>query len=155
MEQNTKPFEIKKLTQEDLPSFKLLIKLFNTVFEEDRPCIGSDANSLKLLGSKNFIAFAAISESNVIGGITAYELPMVYSDSSEVMLYDMAVKSEYQRMGIGRGLIQTLKEYCIKNDIETFFVMAHEEDIHAIEFYHATGGKSEKVVNFFYETTKE
>jgi hypothetical protein len=29
--------------------------------------------------------------------------------------------------------------------------MAHEEDEHAIEFYHATGGKSEKVVNFVYD----
>jgi hypothetical protein len=32
--------------------------------------------------------------------------------------------------------------------------MAHEEDEHAVEFYRATGGKSEKVVNFLYETTK-
>ena len=37
-----------------------------------------------------------------------------------------------------------------KNGINEFFVLAHEEDEHAVEFYHSTGGKSEKVVNFLY-----
>jgi hypothetical protein len=33
--------------------------------------------------------------------------------------------------------------------------MAHEEDEHAIEFYRSTGGKSEKVVNFLYQTEEK
>jgi aminoglycoside 3-N-acetyltransferase I len=141
--------EIKQLTNSDLSIFKSLIELFNTVFEEES-LIGSDAHLLKLLGNKSFIAFAAVSEHEVLGGLTAYELPMVHSDASEIILYDMAVSLENQRMGIGKRLIQALKQYCVKNNIETFFVMAHEEDEHAIEFYHSTGGKSEKVVNFLY-----
>lgn len=151
---NKKPFAFKRLIANDLATFKLLIEMFNTVFEEEQN-IGSDAHLLKLLGNHDFIAIAAVSENEVIGGLTAYELPMVYSDASEVILYDMAVKEEYQRMGVGKGLIQNLKEYCIKNGIETFFVMAHEEDIHAIKFYHASGGKSEKVVNFLYNTNRK
>lgn len=145
-----KPFKIKQLTKEDLLTFKSLINLFNTVFEEDA-VMGSDAHLLKLLNNKYFIALAAISENKVMGGLTAYELPMLYSDRSEILLYDMAVKTEYQRMGIGKGLIQSLKGYCVKNRIKEFFVMAHEEDGHAIEFYRSTGGKNEKVVNFIYE----
>ncbi len=151
MKQNTKPFEIKQLTKEDLSIFKALINLFDMVFEEKKPSIGSDERLLKLLERNSFIAITAISKNEVVGGLTAYELPMVHSDLSEIILYDMAVKPEYQRMGIGKGLIQSLRDYCMKNEIETFFVMAHEEDIHAVEFYHATGGKSEKVVNFLYE----
>jgi aminoglycoside 3-N-acetyltransferase I len=146
-----KQYEIKQLTKEDLSIFKSLVDMFNTVFEEDEQTIGSDANSLKLLSNNNFIALVAISENEVVGGLTAYELPMIYSDNSEVFLYDMAIKLEYQRLGIGKALIQSLKEYCLKNEIETFFVLAHEEDEHAIEFYHSTGGKSEKVINFLYE----
>ncbi|MEP7134596.1 MAG: GNAT family N-acetyltransferase [Chloroflexota bacterium] len=146
-----KPIEIKQLTLEDLATFISLIDLFNTVFEEEYPSIGSEANSLKLLNNKSFIALVALAGDEVVGGLTAYELPKYYSDSSEIFLYDLAVKPEYQRMGIGKGLIQSLKEYCAKNGIEEFFAMAHEEDEHAIEFYHATGGKAEKVVNFLYE----
>ena len=53
------------------------------------------------------------------------------------------------------GLIQNLKEYCARNGIEEFFVMAHEDDAHAVEFYHATGGKSEKVINFLYTANEK
>ena len=147
-------FEIKRLTNEGVLTFTSLIDLFNTVFEEETR-IGSESNSLKLLNNKNFIAFVALAGDEVVGGLTAYELPMYYSDRSEIFLYDLAVKPEYQRMGIGKGLLQSLKEYCVKNGIKEFFVMAHEEDEHAIEFYRATGGKSEKVVNFIYETNEE
>ena len=154
MNPNPKPFEIKQLTKEDLSTFNSLIDLFNLVFEEE-PKIRTEAHSLKLLDSKNFIAIVALADNEVLGGLTAYELPMVYSDYSEIFLYDLAVKAEYQRMGIGKRLIQSLKEYCAKNGIKEFFVLAHEEDEHAIEFYRATGGKSEKVVNFLYEAGEE
>ncbi len=146
--------EIKHLTKEDLSKFTSLINLFNMVFEEESK-IGSEANSLKLLNSKYFIALVALTENKVVGGLTAYELPMYYSNSSEIFLYDLAVKPEYQRMGIGKGLLQSLKEYCLKNGIKEFFVMAHEEDEHAIEFYRATGGRGERVVNFLYEASEE
>ena len=150
MKQNIKSFEIKQLTKEDLSTFNSLINLFNAVFEEETPIVGSEANSLKLLNNKSFIALVALAENEVVGGLTAYELPMYYSDSSEIFLYDLAVKPEYQRQGIGRGLIQSLRKYCIQHNIKEFFVMAHEEDEHAIEFYRSTGGKSERVVNFIY-----
>ena len=146
--------KIKHLAKEDLSKFTSLIDLFNMVFEEESK-IGSEVNSLKLLNSKYFIAFVALAESEVVGGLTAYELPMYYSNSSEIFLYDLAVKPEYQRMGVGKGLLQSLKEYCLRNGVKEFFVMAHEEDEHAIEFYRSTGGKSEKVVNFLYEASEE
>ena len=146
-------FQIKRLTKEHLADFQALVNLFNTVFEEASK-IGSETHLLKLLGNENFIALAALAENEVMGGLTAYELPMYYSDSSEIFLYDLAVKPEYQRMGVGKRLIERLKNYCAEQGIKEFFVMAHVEDEHAIEFYHATGGKSENVVNFLYETAK-
>jgi aminoglycoside 3-N-acetyltransferase I len=153
MEQKSKPFQVKWLARADLHTFKSMIHMFSAVFEEE-PSLGSDAHLIKLLQSTSFLAIAAVSEHEVLGGLTAYELPMVYADGSEMILYDMAVRPEHQRMGVGKALLQSLKEYCLKHKIETFFVMAHEEDLHALEFYHATGGKSEKVVNFLYDTNQ-
>jgi len=146
--------EIKHLTNENLSEFTSLIHLFNEVFEEESR-MGSEANSFSLLNNKFFIALVAVTENQVVAGLTAYELPMYYADSSEIFLYDMAVKPEFQRMGIGKGLLQWLKEYCVGKGIKEFFVMAHEEDEHAIEFYHTTGGRSEKVVNFVYQSGDE
>ena len=155
MKPDAKAFEIRHLTNDNLSTFNSLINLFNLVFEEQYPTIGSEANSLRLLDNNRFIAIVALAENEVVGGLTGYELPMYYSDSSEVFLYDLAVKPEYQRIGVGRRLIQSLKDYCIKNGSKDFFVMAHEEDEHAIEFYRATGGKGEKVVNFLYNASEE
>jgi aminoglycoside 3-N-acetyltransferase I len=152
MELNTKPIEVRKLTQEDLSVFKLLIHIFNLVFEEDEAAIGSEAHLFNLLGNNHFVAMAAFYQDEIVGGLTAYELPMYSSDTSEIFLYDLAVKPEYQRKGIGKRLILHLKEYCLETGIHEFFVLAHEEDIHALEFYRSTGGKSEKVVNFLYLT---
>ena len=148
------PFEIRHLTPKDLAAFKSLVRLFKLVFEDPEPALGSDANLQSLLDNTTFIALAAFSGDEVVGGLTGYELPLYYSDSSEIFIYDLAVKPEFQRLGIGRGLIDKLKEYCRQHGIALFFVMADEEDTHAVEFYHSTGGKSEKVVNFVYEAGK-
>jgi aminoglycoside 3-N-acetyltransferase I len=151
MEFDPKKLEVRKLTQEDVLAFNSLVRLFNMVFEEDETAIGTETNLLKLLSNSHFVAMAAFYENEIAGGLTAYVLPMYYSENSEIFLYDLAVKPEYQRMGVGKRLIQSLKEYCVKNGINEFFVLAHEEDEHALEFYRSTGGKSEKVVNFIYE----
>jgi len=154
MKSETYSFPIKRLTKEHVADFEALVNLFNDVFEEESK-IGGRAYLLKLLSRENFIALAAFAENEVVGGLTAYELPMYYSDSSEIFLYDLAVKSEYQRRGVGKGLIQRLKAHCIRQGIKEFFVMAHEEDQHAVEFYRSTGGKSEKVINFLYEAVQD
>ena len=151
MDFDPEKLEVRKLTQEDVSAFHSLVHLFNMVFEEDETAIGTEKNLLKLLGNRHFVAMAAFYEHEIAGGLTAYELPMYYSDHSEIFLYDMAVKPQYQRMGVGKRLIENLKEYCVKNGINEFFVLAHEEDEHALEFYRSTGGKSEKVINFIYE----
>ncbi len=98
-----------RLSQKDLSTFKSLLNLFNMVFEEEERSIGSDAYLLKLLGNDQFITLVAVSQNEVLGGLTAYELPMAYSDRSEIFLYDMAVKTEHQRTGVGKKLIQSLK----------------------------------------------
>ena len=146
-----KSFRIERLTKEHLADFQSLVHLFNEVFEEESKT-GSEAHLLNLLSSRNFIVLAALINDEVVGGLTAYELPMYYSDASEIFLYDLAVKAEHQRKGIGKGLLQALNDHCMENEIKEFFVMAHEEDEHAIEFYRSTGGKGEKVINFLYKT---
>ena len=149
---DNKTFEIRKLASQDLAEFRSLIDLFNLVFEEMQPVSASDSHLERLLNTRAFIALAAFFENEVVGGLTAYELPMYQNDSSEILLYDLAVKTEFQRRGIGNALIQNLKEYCGRQGIREFFVLVHEEDEHAVEFYRATGGKGEKVINFLYKS---
>ena len=150
---NSESFEIRKLSTEDLTSFQSLIGLFNRVFEETQPACASDTHLRDLLSTPSFIALAAFVESELVGGLTAYELPMYQKDLSEILVYDLAVRPDYQRRGLGKQLLQHLKEYCSVSGIQVFFVLVHEEDEHAVEFYRATGGQGEKVINFVYEAT--
>lgn len=148
---HSESFEIRKLSTENLTSFQSLIKLFNRVFEETQPASASKTYLRALLSTRSFIALAAFVENELVGGLTAYELPMYQTDSSEILVYDLAVRPDYQRRGIAKQLLQHLKEYCSVSGIQVFFVLVHEEDEHAVEFYQATGGQGERVINFVYE----
>lgn len=142
--------EIRKLTHKDVSAFNTLLLLFNHAFEEDRD-LSTTEHLSALLNNRHFIVMAAFSGEEILGGLTAYELPMYYGNKTEILLYDMAVHPQYQRKGIGKQLLEFLKIYCAENKIDTFFVLAHEEDEHAVEFYHSTGGQRENVVNFIYQ----
>ena len=148
---DNKKLVVKKLSEQDLLVFQKLIQLFHEVFEMKNDLTGNGSHFKKLLWKRSFIAYAAIYENEVVGGLTAYELPMYYSGDSEVYIYDIAVKPEFQRAGVGRQMLFSLQEYCRQNGIKELFVEAHEEDKHAVYFYHSTGGKAEKVVHFNYQ----
>jgi len=142
--------EVKRLTKDDFPLFTKLIGLFHGVFAMNKIAPGKEPYLKSLLSNPTFIAYVVIQENEVLGGITAYELPMYYSECSEVFIYDLAVKSEFQRKGLGKKLLGTLSEYCINKGIHEIFVSANEEDKEALEFYRACGGKPEQVVHFNY-----
>lgn len=103
------------------------------------------------MSKPSFHAIVAIDEGKVIGGLTAYELERYYTDKSELYIYDIAVKVEYQNRGVGKELIDYLKEYSTNNGIETIFVQAHSDDEQAVRFYQSTFGNSEKVDHFNFE----
>ena len=95
------------------------------------------------------IVFVAFSDNNIVGGLTAYILQQYYSRLPLVYVYDIAVKIEFQRQGIGRMLITSITKYCKEIGVEEVFVQADEVDDYAIEFYTSTGARNEKVRHFY------
>ncbi len=146
--------EIKKLTSEDLSQFKELVFLFEDVFEMKAFTIPDDEHLQNLLSKKDFFVFVAVSENKVVGGLTSYTLEQYYSKRPLVYIYDLAVKTSFQRQGIGRLLISAITDYCKQMDMEEVFVQADEADYHVLEFYRGTGGNPEKVVHFNYPLNK-
>jgi aminoglycoside 3-N-acetyltransferase I len=141
---------IKQLKPEDVVEFIGMLRLFEDGFEMKDHQIPGEGYLSKLLSRKDFIVFIAVHKTAVVGGLTAHVLPSYYFQSSEVYIYDLAVKTTYQRKGIGRKLIQALTAYCRLRNYKEFFVQADEPDTHALEFYRSTGGRAEKVVHFYY-----
>jgi aminoglycoside 3-N-acetyltransferase I len=143
-------FPVKQLTENDVSAFSDLIKLFHEVFETQAEQEASSSYLAKLLARNDFLVFVALDQNEVVGGLTGYVLEQYYGEYSEVYIYDIAVKNALHGKGIGKKLIEALRNYSLKKGFKVIFVEAHEEDIDAVEFYRRTGGEEEKVVHFNY-----
>ncbi|MBP9886534.1 MAG: GNAT family N-acetyltransferase [Leptospiraceae bacterium] len=140
----------KKLTKGDDEYFIDLIGLFEDVFEMQNFKMPEQEYLRKLLSKENFLVFVALLENKVIGGLTAYTLDQYYSTKPLVYIFDLAVKREFQRQGIGKNLISTINPYCKEAGVEEVFVQADLVDDYALDFYRSTGGIPEDVVHFTY-----
>lgn len=101
-----------------------------------------------LLRRDSFWALAAFDGAEVVGGLTAHTLPMTRSASSEVFIYDLAVRRDHQRQGVGGRLIQELRMSAATAGIGDVFVPVDNEDVHALDFYRAQGGTASAVTHF-------
>ncbi|MDQ2719424.1 MAG: GNAT family N-acetyltransferase [Bacteroidota bacterium] len=143
----------KKLSQADITKLTELINIYADVFDTENFSIPNKEYLQTLLDKENIVFCVALLDNLVIGGLTAYILPSVYYPSSQVYIYDLAIKQNMQRQGIGKKLILFLKNYCTEFGHKEIYVQADIEDQNAIDFYKATGGHSEKVIHFTYDLT--
>lgn len=150
----TAEIKMHKLEPSDVSLFKEVIKLFEVVFEMEPFQIPGDHYLTQLLTRINFIAYAAVQNEKVVGGLTAYVLEQYYSTKPIAYIYDLAVLKEYQRKGIGRKLIAGINNYCRESGFEEVFVQADKVDDYAIDFYRSTrpAGEQETVL-FSYNFT--
>jgi aminoglycoside 3-N-acetyltransferase I len=121
------------------------------VFDESSAELG-DAYLDALLRREDFWAIAALADGEVVGGLTAHTLPMTRSESAELFVYDVAVRADRQRQGVGRQLMAALRDAAGRAGVADVFVPAETEDAHALDFYRALGGHPTPVVMFTFAT---
>jgi aminoglycoside 3-N-acetyltransferase I len=143
----TDRMEIRRLTRSDLVVARELFTLMAQIFHEQTHPLG-DVYVGRLLARSDFWAVAAFVDGAVVGGLTAHTLPMTTSESFEIFIYDVAVRADRQRQGIGRGLIGALRDMAAAQGIHDLFVPADDEDAHALEFYRALGATATPVTFF-------
>lgn len=141
-----------RLGKDDLELARQTIITIAEVFAEPYTRV-SHGYLENLLGRPDFWIIAALDGDKAVGGLTAYTLPMTRTESAEVFIYDLAVREDQQRRGIGRGLMGALIEAARAEGIETVFVPADNEDLHALEFYRAVGGAAQPVTFFNFGAT--
>ena len=137
----------------EIEDFIDLVKLFSIVFEHEDFKLPAKAHLQLLLNRNDFIVFVAAVNEEIIGGLTAYSLQQYYSEKPLAYIYDIAVKGDYQRKGIGKDLINAFNTFCKKNGFEEMFVQAEKEDTHALDFYRSTNvDREQEVIQFSYRT---
>jgi len=141
---------VKKLSPNDISLARQLILLFQTEFEEKYTQISEDNYLLDLLSKDSFHVFVAMKDEIVIGGLTAYELPMFNEETKEMFLYDIAVDKNHWQKGIAKELINTLKHVCGDKNIKIIFVGTDTYNEVAKKLYKSTGAEMEEIAWFTY-----
>lgn len=117
----TKSHELRQLSQ-----------VFGHVFEDERSV--NEGNLTQILGDSHVYPLGAFAGETLIGGLIAYEF-LLMDGRREFYLYDIGVLPEFQKQGIGTGLIEELKKEAQKRGVKTIFVEAGADDETAVAFY--------------------
>jgi aminoglycoside 3-N-acetyltransferase I len=135
---------VKRLTPRDAELARRLFATMAEVFGQGCESLSDDYVD-RILAREDFWAIAACVDDLIVGGLTAHTLPMTSSSSSEIFIYDIAVRSDYQRQGVGRRLLTDLRTRAAARGISVVFVSADNADTDALDFYRALGGAASPV----------
>jgi tRNA (adenine37-N6)-methyltransferase len=138
---------IARLGVDDVPRARAALEMMHDVFDED-PEVLSDGYLTRLLADETFWAIGAFEDGVPIGCITGHELAMTRHERSELFVYDLAVRVDDQRRGVGRRLVEALVTGAADRGIDVVFVPADDDDTHALAFYTSLGGRPTTVTMF-------
>jgi aminoglycoside 3-N-acetyltransferase I len=147
---NQPAFEIRTLSGDDIDAMRQMLAMFGEAFgelatyTESQP---SDAYLADLLSSGTFVAVAAMSGPNVVGGLAAYFLRKFERARTEIYIYDLAVDEAFRRRGMATAMIEELKKIAVAKGAYVIYVQADQGDDAAIALYTKLGVR-EDVLHF-------
>jgi aminoglycoside 3-N-acetyltransferase I len=142
--------DVRLLGADDTQSLRAMLSMFGRAFDDLTTYTAhppDDEYLARLLSSDSFIALAAVSAGEVIGGIAAYLLPKFEQARSELYIYDLAVEADYRRRGVATAMIAELQKIAAERGAYVIFVQADVGDDAAIALYTKLGVR-EDVLHF-------
>jgi aminoglycoside 3-N-acetyltransferase I len=140
------PYSYCQLAPEDVPLLKRLLAMFGDAFEDVptyQDAVPGDDYLAALLAKPHFIALAATSGDEVVGGLAAYVLDKFERDRREIYIYDLAVARAHRRQGIATTLIKRLVDIARERRAYVIFVQADSGDEPAITLYESMGTRED------------
>jgi ribosomal protein S18 acetylase RimI-like enzyme len=92
----------------------------------------------------DFHVIVALENDGLVGGLTAYEMQMFKSEITEMFLYEIEVAESHRQKGIGKALIESLKQICVEKGIAVMFVGTEKDNFPARKLYTSTGGDADE-----------
>lgn len=141
---------IRRLGPADVAAMRALNAVYAAAFDDpvtyriDQP---DDAWLARQLGRDSLILLVAELDGQIVGGLTAYDLPKLEAARSEIYLYDLAVDAAHRRRGIATALIAELQHIAADIGAWAVFVQADYGDDPAVALYTRLGVR-EDVMHF-------
>jgi ribosomal protein S18 acetylase RimI-like enzyme len=132
-----------------IPDLQMLV---NTRKEADALAINLiDEESARLFLSNpmNYF-FACIEDNRIIGYAYGYELNRIDNAGNMLYIHAVGVHSGYRRQGVGKQMINAVKQLCKLSGICKFFLDAHKNNTAACALYDSTGGVAHRDDNVSY-----
>ncbi|HED1708894.1 TPA: AAC(3)-I family aminoglycoside N-acetyltransferase [Citrobacter freundii] len=145
-----KAVEVRVLNVGDVLLMRGMLNMFGTAFEDVATYTDKqpdDAYLAALLSRRDFIAIAAVSEGQVVGGLAAYVLTKFEQPRAETYIYDLAVEGSFRRQGIATAMIREVQKASRARGAYVVFVQADYEDEPAVALYTKLGVR-EEVLHF-------
>lgn len=144
------PFDIRRLGPSDLALARRMNALFGDAFDDPdtfEVAPPDDAWLAGLLAKAHVAALVALSGTEVVGGLVAYELEKFEQARRELYIYDLAVAAGHRRRGIATALIEHLRTIAARRNVWVIYVQADYGDDPAIALYEKLGTR-EDVMHF-------
>ncbi len=87
------------------------------------------------------VLIVATREERPAGFLLAYRLDRVDGARRMICLYEIEVHEAFQRQGVGRRMLETLKEHCRRIDATEIWAITHRSNRAAIGLFTHAGGK--------------
>lgn len=99
------------------------------------------ASAQEFLSAETTYQLAAFADDEAVGQLVAYELIRRHGDGRMMLIYEIGVRADYRRKGVGRGLFDVLRTLCRERGIARAFLMTNESNPGAMAFYRSLGAK--------------
>ncbi|MCD9187659.1 MAG: GNAT family N-acetyltransferase [Pyrinomonadaceae bacterium] len=123
--------EIKKLGLTEIALARELIEMFGFEDESGNRQFSSVEYTRRMLERADFHVIVALHNGKLVGSLTGYEMKMFKSETTEMFLYEIEVVESHRQKGIGKALIEFLKQICREKEIVQIFVGTEKDNFPA------------------------
>ena len=106
---------------------------------------------LELLHDERTVFLVAFEEEEPVGFVLAHELPRRHDPPKKLLVYEIDVREDRRRQGIGKALLAELARSARQRGIRHGWVLTDHDNEAALALYQSAGGKPRSVVELDFE----
>jgi ribosomal protein S18 acetylase RimI-like enzyme len=131
--------EIRRLTSDDGEvAYEAIARL--KISDPDLRAGLAPGHLVSFLSQRQNVLIVAIDEGRPVGLVLAYLLDRADRLRNMMLFYEIEVATPYRRRGLGRRMVELLKQACTEEGVFKMWVHTNRSNVAACNLYRSTGG---------------